>query len=519
MAGSARERTSIGYAPWPVNAVGSLLRVLPRSSATGAVEPPLLSDAEFARQLDEVIGRRDGVGWTLGGDLPTALAARLSDGEDARHASPLVEALTLHAGEHSDAFSGRVAGPPGRTPGERLMATAAWARAASELLVERGARPHVGILDGARIWVAESPGGRPLTDIAMDIGWALSVRQFESIGPDGVQQADVPAVVALDRRSIQEARHVHRTGGLRGPWLGVCIGNRSHHAPPLELVAGAREVIAADDLASLMRRLHLRADGLLAELEEGSTQAIARDLTRKFGDLWRPRRSWRMPPRTEGREEYVARSIDPSTGDAPLPAEQARMAWALGVALHRFLGDRGWSGDLSPAVRVLHRVDDTEAGRRAVLTAVRFSGSTPEPLAAFTARFAEQCAREADGFGLLSEWLRRVTRQPLTSAGRARFVKAMSALSHLGGPVAALGGVATLAFSELPPRREAPWRVYSGSTPPTAPWGSGFSGGVALHVHRLGDVVDLVATARGTFAERESAPRFVDLVIDAARSA
>ena len=490
-----------------MTAIGSIIRALPRSGSAGEPPmPPLLAAERFDELMDEVIGRRDGLGWRLGGDLPAALAARLADGEQRSDASPLVEALSAVDGEASDTFSGRVAGPPGRTPGERLMQAAAWARAAAELV---GAPTHVGILDGEKVWVAESPAGRPLTDIAMDIGWALSVRRFEPITPG--MRTDVPAVVALDRRSIQEARHVHRTAGLRGPWLGVCIGNRTRHAPPLEIVSGARHRLGVDDIAAMMRRLHLLADRLLEQEPEGATQAIARDLTRKYGDLWRPRRSWQMPPRTRGREEYVARSIDPSRGDTALPGARDRAAWGLGVALHRFAAEEGWTGPLSPAFRVIHRVGEGPADRRAVLTAVRFEGDRPEPFAQFEARLQDQCARESAGFGLLSEWQRRIARQPLDPRGHARFARALAGFARLDGPAAALTGAAELSWSELPHRRDAPWRVYSGTTPP----GSAATDGVALHLHRVGDVVDLVATARGRFAARENATRFLDSVLAA----
>ena len=253
-------------------------------------------------------------------------------------------------------------------------------------------------------------------------------------------------------------------------------------------------------------------------LSQRQLQAIARELTRKFGDLWRPRRSWRIPPRTDGRETYLSRSLDPARGDAPI-ADLASTAWGLGVALHRFLQPLGWSGPLSPAIRVLHRADDSPEGRRAVLTAVRFDGGRPESASVFATRFAEQCAREASGFGLLSEWQRRVHRQPLSGSGRARFATGLEGLGRMAGPVSALRGVAELGWGTLTPRREAPWRVYTGTTPPAAPWGAGFTGGLALHVQRIGDTTDLLATASGTFGERDRAPQLMDAILEAIRSA
>ncbi len=499
-----------------MTAVASLLRVLSRSGGpVTPADPPVLSPEEFDHLLDEVVADRSGLGWRLASDLPAALARRLAAGEVKADGGPLLESMRRRDGEGIDAFSGRVAGPPGRTPGERLMQTAAWARAAAEIVADDGVSPHVGILDGPRIWVTESPAGRPIADIAKDIGWALSVRRFEQIGAQGVGRADVPVVVALDRRSIQEARHAHRAEGLSGPWLSVCIGNRTHHGPPLELVAAARTHVAATDVPGLMRRLHLAADRLLGEQDEAAVQGIARELTRKYGDLWRPRKSWQTPPRSTGRDEYVARSVDPASGEGPLEADLVSSAWGLGVALHRFLGSAGSTGTLSPAFRVLVHQPDGE--RRAILTAVRFDGDRPEPRAEFARRFETLCRREAGGFGLLSEWQRLIARQSLSDAGHARLAGYIDGLGRVDGPVSALNGVAELVWSELPPRRDAPWRVYSGSTPPVAPWGAPFSGGVALHVHRIGDTVDMMATARGSFAERGNAAQFVDLVVAAIR--
>lgn len=484
-----------------------------------------MEDGTFHQWLHEVSGSHSGLGWKLGGGVPAALAQRLDSGEHRFGDSPRDELRALSGGESIDAFSGRVAGPPGATPSERLLQVAAWARALSEVLVARAreghpivsyqrregrwtavpvptgdAAPHVGILDGDRLWIMESPAGRPLTELGMDIGWALSVRKFEEIGPEGIGRAEIAAVVALDRRSIRGARHVHRSGGLEGPWIGVGIGNRTHQAPPLELVAASRLALEVGDLAGLMRRVHTTADTFLADADEDAPRFIARDLTRRYGDLWRPRRTWRKPPRTDGREEYVARTLD----GPPHPGDLDAFAYALGVALHRFEVRRADSGDQSPAFRV-------PSGDRDVLTAVRMKDSSPEPFSDFQARLNTQRLREHSGHGLLSEWQRRLARQPISPAAHEGLLHAIGNASRLDGPAAALTGVGEVSYSELTPRRDASFRVFSGTTPP----GASHSSAVALHVHRIGDVLDIVLTARGSYAARSSAAELLDLVLEA----
>ena len=509
-----------------VRPLSTLLARMPLGSRPSAApDPPLVDPNTFHAWLHEVSDDHSGLGWRLAGSIPDALAKRLAGGEHRSSDSPRNELRTLVDGERVDGFSGRVAGPPGGTPSERMLQVAAWARATCEVLHARSreghplvshqrvngrwqrvplptgsAAPHVGILDGDRLWVMESPSGRPLTDLGMDIGWALSTRRFEEIGPEGIARAEVAAVVALDRRSIRGARHSHRSGGLEGPWLGVAIGNRTHQAPPLELVAASRLELEVADLAAVMRRIHVLADGLLASQDEDAPRAIARDLTRRYGDLWRPRRSWRKPPRTEGREEYVARSLDgrkhPGNGDA--------FAYALGVALHQFDAKRGITAAMSPAFRL-------RDGDREILTSVRIEGTTPEDLGSFTRRLQEQRLREHSGYGLLSEWQRRLSRLPIAAAAHQRILAAVEAASRLDGPAAALTGVGEVSYSELTPRRDAPFEVFSGTTPP----GGFHDHAVALHAHRVGDTLDIVLTARGRYAERTSAAELLDLVLDA----
>lgn len=475
--------------------------------------------------IHEVSGSHDGLGWRIAGGVPTALGSRIADGEHRTSDSPRDELRALSGGEAIDAFTGRVAGPPGGTPSERMLQAAAWTRALSEVLADRAheghplvshqwqdgrwvrvplptgsAAPHIGILDGERLWVAESPAGRPLVDLSMDIGWALSLRQFEAIGPAGVGRAELAAVVALDRRSTRGARHVHRTAGLEGPWIGAAVSNRTHQAPPLELISASRLEVDVVELASLMRRVQVLADQILSNLDEDAPRAVARELTRKYGDLWRPRRSWRHPPRSDGREEYVARSVPGSDN----PGGLDEFAYALGVGLQRFRSRRGDSSDTSPSYRLPH-------GGRDVLTAVRFDAEVPEPFAAFKSRLDSQRQRERDGFGLLSEWQRRLARQPISAAGHQRLLAAIEGSIRLDGPAAALSGTGELTYSELTPRRDADFRLYSGTTPPGGP----LTSAVAVHAHRVGDILDITLTARGSFAARSSAAELLDLVIEA----
>jgi len=501
-----------------VSPIATLLRRVPlpgRAAATA--DPPLVEDQVFDTWLSEVVGSPSGLGWRLGGGVPSALAGRMAKGEHRLLDSPRDELRAARDGERVDGFSGRVAGPPGGTPSERMLQVAAWARALAEVLHERSregdalvshrwegrwtlsplptgsAAPHIGILDGPRLWTLESPAGRSLTDIGMEIGEALSTRRFLPIGPDGVQRAEVPAVVALDRRSIRGARHAHRARGLQGPWLAMAIGNRTHQAPPLELLAASRLELDPAELGGLMRRVHVLADALLAALDEDAPRAIARDLTRQYGDLWRPRVSWKDPPRTEGREEYVARSLDGDVHPGGLDA----FAYALGVALRD-------DGDHSPPFRVPH-------GDRDVLTSVRFDGGQPESFFSFAARLGRQRGREDDGYGLLSEWQRRLGRLPVAVSAQQRVLGILDEATRLDGPAAALTGAAELSYSELTPRRDADFRVYSGTTPP----GASHTSAVALHVHRIGSVLDVVLTARGRYAERQVASALLDRILAA----
>lgn len=498
--------------------IATLLRRVPLPGRDSTPpEPPLVEDQVFDTWLSEVVGSPGGIGWRLGGGVPAALGGRLAKGEHRSSASPRDELRASLPGERCDGFSGRVAGPPGGTPSERILQVAAWARALSEVLAERArtgetlvshrwqgrwvrvplptgaATPHIGILDGPRCWTLESPAGRPLIDLGMEIGEALSSRRFLPIGPEGARRFELPAVVALDRRSIRGARHAHRTRGLEGPWLAMAIGNRTHQAPPLELLAASRLELDPAELAGLMRQVHVLGDALLAALDEDAPRAIARDLTRRFGDLWRPRVSWKDPPRTDGREEYVAQNVD---GDAH-PGGLDAFAYALGVALRD-------GGEQSPPFRVPH-------GDREVLTSVRFDGDRPESFASFSARLGRQRAREDDGFGLLSEWQRRLGRLPVTEPALQRILGVLDEATRLDGPASALTGTAELSYSELTPRRDADFRVYSGTTPPGAPHTSA----VALHVHRIGPVLDVVLTARGSYADRQVAADLLDRVLAA----
>jgi hypothetical protein len=506
-----------------VNPLSTILSRIPLGDRPGTPpQPPLAEPGQVHDWLHEVSGAHDGLAWRLAGGVPEALGRRLARGEHKTSESPRDELRALSEGEAIDAFSGRVAGPPGATPSERILQVAAWARACSEVLAARAtegrqivshqriegrwaraplptgkAPPHIGILDGQRLWIAESPAGRDLTDIGMDIGWALSLRKFEAIGPGGIGRAEIPAVVALDRRSIRDARHVHRTGGLEGPWMGVATGNRTHQAPPLELVAASRLEVEVAELAALMRRIHVLADQLLEAEDEDAPRAIARELTRKYGDLWRPRRSWRQPPRSDGREEYVARSLE---GIDPAHTLDA-FAYALGVALR---AEGHGAHDTSASFRVPHQDRD-------VLTAVRFQGDAPEAFPTFRARLDTQRAREDAGFGLLTEWQRRLARQPIGPGAHRRLLAAIDTATRVDGPASALTGTAELSYSELPPRRDAPFEVYSGSTPPGGPQTTG----LALHVHRVGDRVHVVLTGRGALAARRSAAELLDRILEA----
>ena len=175
------------------------------------------------------------------------------------------------------------------------------------------------------------------------------------------------------------------------------------------------------DLAALMRRIHVLADQLIGSVDEDAPRAIARELTRSYGDLWRPRRSWRQPPRVDGREEYVARSTSGPDNPGTLDA----FAYALGVALHRSRGTL--DAALSPAFRLGHRDRD-------VLTAVRIEGGVPESFPTFQARLNALRVREESGYGLLTEWQRRLARQPIHPAAHHHLLAALDRAAQLDGP-------------------------------------------------------------------------------------
>ena len=159
---------------------------------------------------------------------------------------------------------------------------------------------------------------------------------------------------------------------------------------------------------------------------------------------------------------------------------------------------------MSPAFRL-------RDGDREILTAVHIEGTIPEDPGAFARRLHEQRLREHSGYGLLSEWQRRLSRLPIAAAAHQRVLAAVEAASRFDGPAAALTGVGEVSYSELTPRRDAPFEVFSGTTPP----GSFHDDAVALHAHRVGDTLDIVLTARGGYAERTSAAELLDLVLDA----
>ena len=344
-----------------------------------------------------------------------------------------------------------------------------------------------------------SPAGREIATIAAELGAARSSGHFKRITPD--TQMNVPMVVVTDRRPLQLARHAHRTCGLQGPWACLGKSSRSHHAPPLELLAGSPAAVDTTEQARLALRILERADQVLEATPEGSSQWLGREMTRTYVDAWRPP-EWGFERTIHGlREELFT-----STRDA-LPADVAELAWAFGVALHQLLLERcpswrqvcqtGGGRSLGPGLVVPLR--DKGAPDAAVLAAVRFSGDTPESLTEFAARFTEQAGRERDGRGILGDALRKGLRQSAPPEWRSRLYRAIrDGLGPVPGPFDRIGGAARVDLVQL--GSGWPWPVFTGTSPSPGlaglPWTDGISltatriedGSGSLAIHGIGDL-------------------------------
>lgn len=486
----------------------ALLARLPRGTdPVVPAEPPPLSPDALLTQLDDVDPRRDGLGRKLLPRIDAALGERLQQHGEVRIAASPWQEAALYRGGDADTFAGRPAGPQDLNPAERTILAAAWARAASEILEEEpharrllvdvggvarvtdlpaGGPSDIGLIDRHLGWVIPSPAGREIATIAAELGAARSSGHFRRITAE--TQMNVPMVVVTDRRPLQLARHAHRTNGLQGPWGCIAKSSRSHHAPPLELLAGTPAAIDTAEQARLAIRIFERADQLLEAVPEGSSQWLGREMTRTYVDAWRPP-EWGFDRTIHGlREELFT-----ATRDA-LPGDVAELAWAFGVALHQLLLERspswrqvcqtGGGRSLGPGIVVPLR----EAGPpdAAVLTAVRFAGDSPESLSEFAARFAEQAAREREGRGLLGDALRKGLRQSAPPEWRSRLYRAIrDGLGPVPGPFDWIGGAARVDLIEID--GGWPWPVYSGTSPSPGLAGLPWTGGISLTATRIAD--------------------------------
>ncbi len=493
-----------------MNPFQALLARLPRGDDPVApADPAPLSSDDVLALLDEVDPRRDGVGRKLLPGVDAALGERLRQlGESSVAPNPWQEA-THYLGEHADTFAGRTAGPQDLNPAERTIVVAAWARAASEVLagepeaqllmqdVGGVARvspdpsdgpPDVGLIDRHLGWVVPSPAGREIATIAAELGAARSTGAFKRIHAGTTMR--VPVVVVTDRRPLQLARHAHRTLGLQGPWGCLSKSSRSHHAPPLELLAGSPAAVDGAEQVRLAAKIFTLADQLLDALPEGTSQWLGREMTRTYVDAWRPP-EWGFDRAIEGgREQVFALRRDELPGDA------AELAWAVGIALHRLLLDRcpdwrhacqvGGGLSLGPGLVVPLRDGPGAPPETAVLAAVRFSGDSPEPLAEFAARFDAAADRERAGRGLLGDALRKALRQSTPPEWRDRLYRATRGLSQpLPGVFDWVGGVARVELIESPDA--LPWPVQAGTSPPVGIGGQAWTGGLSVTALRVPD--------------------------------
>jgi hypothetical protein len=438
--------------------------------------------------------------------LDAALGERLRQlGEAPVAGSPWQDACH-YEGDAADTYAGRVAGPQDLNPAERTIVVAAWARAAAEIVQEeptaqkllhdvRGiARvseipeeaPDIGLVDRHLGWVIPSPAGREVATIAAELGSARAAGSFKRITSQTIME--VPLVVVTDRRPIQLARHAHRTRGLQGPWGCLSKASRSHHCPPLELLAGSAAAVDTAEQARLAIRIFERADQLLEDVPEGTSQWLGREMTRTYVDAWRPP-EWGFQRTVEGaREALYAVSLD------TLPEDAAELAWASGVALHEVLLDRcpewrqvcqiGGGRSLGPGLVVPLR--DRGAPDAAVLVAVRFSGDAPETLADFVQRFTEQAGREREGRGLLGDALRKGVRQSAPPQWRSRLYRAIrQGLGPVPGPFDWIGGAARVELIQMD--GSWPWPIQAGTPPSPGLAGLPWTGGLSITGCRIGD--------------------------------
>lgn len=494
-----------------MNPIAALLGRLPSGGATHPVAPPLPPDA-VARMLAEV-GADRGLSHHLLGPISRALGSRLeSEGLAADFDEPWAAALRHLPGREGDVFAGRSVERQDLNPAERTLRTAAWARAAAEVIEEaaadhpslrtvrfddRGASRLEPFGDGPLsaaivvmkgVWTLERPAGRDVAELASEIGTALASGQFRRIETAGPQQA--PIAILSDRRTLQHARHGHRANGLQGPWGCLATASRSAHGPPMELMGGWSLAADHELLTTLTARIFKRIDELLQPLPESTFQWLGRAMTRAYIDSWRsPESSLHRQP--DGlREEFYSEQV-------PADVDLARLTWATGRAVRDFLGS-------TDTVGVPLRV---EYGDRphAVLSAVHFDRGEPESAETFTARLRDQRRRESDGRGLLVDSLRRTVGQGAPAGDRARMLCRARSRGPFAGPYAWLAGVVRV--RRLSTDENTPWALHAGGSSPFAPGLAAVPGGLSVTLLAGPDRTEIGLMGTGPFGERGALER------------
>lgn len=491
-----------------MNPISALIDRMPvGDQPTRPPQPPPLSTPVLAQLAEEAGARPRGLGGRLLPSIADALAARLeARGEAELPGSFDAEARASLPPHIVGNYVGRAADRQDLNPAERTLKTAAWARAAAEVLAEfdaehpelqlrtllrrrrgrtvrermPGAGWPVAIAVQRRFFVHEGAAGKDVAELGSEIGATLAANRTEPLGPDAF--ASAPLLVLMDRRTLQVARHAHQISGLQGPWACLSQSSRSANCPPLELLGASEVVLSREHLVELGVRILERADQLLDALPDGSFQWLGRALTRAYVDSWRQQEHGEWLPLPGAREEH-ANAAWP--GDPP---SLERLVYAVGVAAQRTLGG---DDELSPTLLA--------TGQPEVLTAVRFTGGQPEPFEDFAARFADARAREQAGNGPVADTLRRALGQAAPEAARARLFQLLLHPGPVPGPFSWVRGTIRVGIAG---RGDAPFRLYVGSTPPAG-------GGLAVNLAPGGEL-GIVAT--GPFTERGRLDRFVELI-------
>lgn|GEM_PF-3320677 len=503
-----------------MNPIDVLLARLP----DGPGQPPapaLLSSDEFERQFREIQPPPQGLGGRLLPAVHEALGNRIAQkGEAAGGRSAYADAKLFVSPRLTDVHSGRTTERQDLNPAERTLKAAAWACAASAILHEArdeypqavsqilrqdgrtrvealaaDEAPGIVVVERMRAWLMPSPAGRNVAEVASELGSAMAVGKFTRLDAAKPQAFAAPIAIFLDRRSLQVGRSAHHAHGMQGPWGSMIQCSRGSNAPPMELLGGSTVAVSGEAVAELARRIYKRVDELLHALPDGTYQWLGRELTRAYIDAWRSvEHGLREQP--EGRrEEFVVAEM------ARAPHDVVELAWATGVALHTTLLAHcsGWSTVFDKAPRTLSpTLQVVLSGDLAVLTAVRFEGTEPEALEAFRARFEEQAERERNGDGLLSDALRRSVRQPTSDAARAKLFGALRKPGPLPGPLGWVDGAARIELVTL--QKAPPWPQHTGATPPEAPPGSPYEGGVSVIAQVAPDGSTVGLTGTGLFS-------------------